>query len=84
MGKYEPLGKYLKKIGKNNIELTFDEIEKILNSRLPKYLYKYPAGWYGTANASPTHRQKVVWYYYGYRVETVDLNKKKVIFCKIN
>jgi len=83
MSKYEPLGKYLKNNDENNIELTFNKIEKILGFELPDYLYKYPAGWYGTAEASPTHSQKGVWYKYGYRVETVNLKENKVTFCKI-
>jgi len=84
MSKYEPLGKFLERTRKNRVKLTFSEIEEILGFRLPCYLYKYPAGWYGTARASPTHRQKVVWCSYGYQVETVDLVEKKVSFRKIN
>jgi len=81
--KYEPLGEYLNKNGNNNIELSFDKIEETLNFKLPDYLYNYPAGWYGTPKSNPTHRQKAVWYKYGYKVETVDLKKKIVRFCKI-
>jgi len=84
MSKYEPLGKYLENTRKNNIRLTFKEIETILQFKLPKYLYKYPAGWYGTAEGSPTHRQKVVWCKYGYQVETVDLIELYVVFRKLH
>ncbi|MDR2590401.1 MAG: hypothetical protein LBC71_05390 [Oscillospiraceae bacterium] len=80
MSKYEPLGIYLDGIGEDNIELSFDEIEKILQFKLPDYLHNYPAGWYGTPEASPTHRQKAVWSKYGYKVKTVDLGSKTVIF----
>jgi hypothetical protein len=83
LSKYEPLGKYLEGTGKRLVNLTFSEIEKILDFKLPKYLYKYPAGWYGTAKASPTHRQKVVWCSYGYQVQSVDLITKKVSFHKV-
>ena len=83
MSKYQPLGKYLQGTGKKYVNLTFFEIEKILGFTLPDYLYKYPAGWYGTAAASPTHRQKVVWCSYGYQVDTLDLQEKKVGFYKV-
>lgn len=81
--KYEPLGKYLENVGKSKITLTFSEIEDILGFELPKYLYQYPAGWYGTAEGSPTHRQKAVWNAYGYQVENVDLYRKTVVFYKL-
>jgi hypothetical protein len=35
MGKYEPLGQFLKKQKSNRISITFAEIEKILNAKLP-------------------------------------------------
>jgi hypothetical protein len=81
--KYEPLGKHLKQNGNNNINLSFNEIENILGFKLPDYLHKHPEGWQGTPEGSPTHRQKAVWYKYGYKVETVDLKNKNIMFCKI-
>ena len=81
--KYEPLGKYLEKNGESTIELSFFEIEKILAFELPDYLNNRPEGWYGTPEGSPTHRQKAVWYKYGYKVETVDLKNKTVKYCRI-
>ena len=83
MSKYEPLGQYLERTGDNHVELTFAEIEEILGFTLPDYLYEYPAGWYGTAEASPTHRQKVVWCRHGYQVETIDLTARNVRFRKV-
>jgi hypothetical protein len=83
MSKYEPLGKYLKSIGKKYIDLTFMEVENILSFELPYSLYKYPQAWYGTGEKSPTHVWKVVWYKYGYQVDYVELDKKKVRFYKV-
>lgn len=83
ISKYEPIGKYLEETGLNKITLSFSEIENILGFPLPKYLYQYEAGWYGTAEGSPTHRQKAVWCSYGYQVESVDLPNKIVIFYKL-
>ena len=83
MSKYDSLGQYLERNGNNYVNLTFSEIEKVLGFQLPAYLYKYPAGWYGTAEGSPTHKQKAVWCSYGYQVETVNLKEETVVFYKI-
>jgi hypothetical protein len=84
MSKYESLGKYLESTDKDIVNLTFTKIEKILGFKLPNSLYEHPATWYGTAEGSPTHRWKVVWCNYGYKVEKIDLNAKYVIFRRIN
>lgn len=80
--KYEPLGQYLQRKDENRITMTFEQIEGVLGSSLPDYFKQYPAGWYGTAEGSPTHKQKEAWQSHGYIVETVDLNKKEVTFIK--
>ena len=84
--KYEPLGKYLYNTGKDNIALSFPEIETILCDELPpthnsKYYRSY---WCGTFKASPTHYWKKVWEKYGYTVETVNLYNKNVVFKKLH
>ena len=83
MSKYEPLGLYLSNNGMNSISLTFTEIEDILGFTLPDYLYIHEAGWYGTAEGSPTHVQKKVWCSYGYQVDTIDIHAQKVVFKKV-
>ena len=50
---------------------------------MPKYLRKWQAGWYGTAEASPTHVQKSVWESVGYHVKHVDIIEEIVTFEKI-
>lgn len=83
MSKYEPLGKYLEKIGKQRIQLNFSEIEAVLGFELIGTLKKHPAAWYGTAEKSPTHVWKKVWHSYGYEVETVNLQQEHVVFYKV-
>ncbi len=82
MSKYDPLGEYLEKENQDSITLTFLQIEDIVEFSLPKYLRKYVAGWYGTAEGSPTHVQKAVWQAAGYQVENVNLSKEIVTFRK--
>jgi len=50
---------------------------------IPAYMKKHPAGWYGTAEGSPTHKQKQAWEDHGYTVETVDIPKGEVTFIKL-
>ena len=83
VSKYKPLGQYLANKGQDYVDLTFSEIENILGFKLPDYLYKHEAGWYGTAEGSPTHRQKAVWCSYGYQVDTVNIISHNVVFKKL-
>ena len=83
MSKYDSLGKYLERNNSNRITLTFTELEKILEFKLPNYLRQHEAGWYGTAEGSPTHVQKRVWQSAGYQVETVSLTREIVTFKKV-
>lgn len=83
MSKYLSLGIYLENQDNKNVRLTFNEIERILGFKLPKYLRKWQAGWYGTAEASPTHVQKSVWESVGYHVKHVDIIEEIVTFEKI-
>lgn len=45
MTKYDPLYEYLKKSGRLNLRLTFAEIEKILNDKLPASAYMHKQWW---------------------------------------
>ena len=83
MSKYEPLGKYLERIGQKRITLKFTEIESVLGFDLIDTLRKHAAAWYGTAEKSPTHVWKKVWCAYGYEVETVNLEQEQVVFYKV-
>ena len=46
-GKYTPLEKYLRDLpgGEREITLSFEQIERILNDRLPPSAYEYWAWW---------------------------------------
>ncbi|MCL2630142.1 MAG: hypothetical protein FWD49_01295 [Firmicutes bacterium] len=83
MSKYQPLGQYLEKSGKEKIELSFSEIERILGFRLIDSLRKHQIAWYGASEKSPTHVWKKVWCSYGYQVDTVSLDDERVVFYKI-
>ena len=45
MGKYQPLGQFLRKQRTNEVPLTFREIEKIIGAKLPPNSQHYRAWW---------------------------------------
>lgn len=68
-GKYFPLYEYLSKQQERHVVLTFEEIEGILQAKLPKSAYKYQAWWGNTR--SGTYVQAAAWLEAGFRVDLV-------------
>ncbi|CUQ18197.1 Uncharacterised protein [Turicibacter sanguinis] len=79
---YLPLKRFLKMTEKESIILTFCEIERILNFKLPKSAYIYPAWWGNHAN----NTQATAWLECDYIVENISttLSNKYVKFIKKN
>ncbi len=78
MSKYKPLEKYLSLIKKSEITLTFEEIEKILDSKLPYSAFEYQQWWENDSY----HTQAKAWRNAGWKVEPVDITNKIVTFLK--
>ena len=68
-GKYTPLENYLRDLPDSQREITlgFEQIERILNDKLPPSAYEYWAWW---ANA-------------GWKVEKVDFNTERVNLVRV-
>lgn len=79
MGKYDPLGEFLKQQNKPYIKLSFKDIEEIIESRLPKSAYTYRAWW---ANDNTHIQARNGWLTVGYRVRYVDLERGVVEFVR--
>jgi hypothetical protein len=79
MSKYEPLGEYLKKQGKDLVTLTFAEIERIIGAKLPASA-KYRAWW---SNNDFNSVMTKVWLDAGYESEQVDMAKRKLVFRRV-
>ena len=77
MAKYDRLTEWLKK---PLLPLTFDEIEKIIGERLPPSAGQYRPWWGNELNAES--RQSHAWLDAGWKVESVDLKNKRVVFRK--
>lgn len=80
-GKYTPLERYLKTAPKNDLTLSFADIERILNDKLPKSAMEYSAWW--TNELEGTHVQAHSWMDAGWKVELADLSRKVVRFVRV-
>ncbi len=72
MGKYDPLKKYLMDLSEyqSDITLTFEQINKIIASEIPKSAYKYRAWWSNEKNG--VHVSAHAWMDAGWKVDTVN------------
>jgi len=80
VGKYEPLGIFLRGQRREEVPLTFNEIEKITGVKLPPKAQHHRAWW--SNNASNNVMTKV-WLEAGYESARVDLTARKLVFRRI-
>ena len=75
-GKYTPLENYLRDLPESQREVTlgFNQIEKILNSKLP--LSANEQSWWDHETEG-NHRNTRAWANAGWKVESVDFNRKQ-------
>jgi hypothetical protein len=77
MGKYEPLGQFLRQQGTPEVPLTFREIEKITGVKLPPKAQHHRAWW---SNNPSNNVMTKVWLEAGYESSQVDMNARKLVF----
>ena len=77
MTKYAPLGDYLRGCTSTEVSLTFQEIEEIIDNRLPPAAGRHAAWW---SNNPSNNVMTRVWLDAGYRSERLDLNARKLVF----
>jgi len=77
-GKYKPLENYLRDLPKSRREVTlrFEQIEGILNSKLPSSAYEDRRWW--DHETEGNHVNKRAWANAGWKVKSVDVKKKQV------
>lgn len=75
-GKYTPLEKYLRGISETQRELTisFEQVEQILNDKLPPSAYQYQAWWANEKN--PHQPEKLAIMNADWKVDTINLQGK--------
>ena len=80
MGKYEPLGQFLRTQRTREVPLTFREIEKITGVKLPPKAQHHRAWW--SNNASNNVMTKV-WLEAGFESAQVDIEGRKLVFRRV-
>ena len=77
-GKYAPLEHYLRDLSATQREVTlrFEQIEKILNDKLPSSAYEDRRWW--DHETEGNHVNKRAWSNAGWKVASLDVNKKWV------
>ena len=80
MGKYEPLGQFLRKQRTREVPLTFREIEKITGVKLPPKAQHHRAWW---SNNPGNNVMTKVWLEAGYESTQVDMSTGKLVFRRV-
>ena len=82
-GKYSPLEKYLRELPESQREVTlhFEQIEDILNSKLPSSAYEDQRWWEHEKEGN--HINTRAWANAGWKIESLDVNKKRVKFVRV-
>ena len=83
-GKYTPLEQYLKSLPPEQYDVTmsFEQIERIINDKLPASAYKYQAWWANEKNPHQPEKQAIT--NSGWKVDTLNLREKWVKFRRDN
>jgi hypothetical protein len=81
-GKYTPLENYLRALpaSQTEVALGFEQIEGILNNKLPSSAYEDQRWWEHETEGN--HRNTRSWSNAGWRVESLDVNAKWVKFIR--
>ncbi len=82
-GKYTPLENYLRDLpeSQREVSLSFQQIEKILNAQLPSSAYEDHRWWEHETEGN--HLTKRAWANAGWKIESLDVNKKRVKLIRI-
>lgn len=83
MGKYDPLEKYLANYGKEEIIMTFADIERIIGFSLPASAVNHAEWWANESKDSSFHSHAKAWRSAGYQVRA-NRPERKVVFFKAN
>lgn len=77
MGKYQPLGDFLRAQKTDEIRMTFADVEQAIGTTLPANAPNYAAWWSNNPSNNPMTK---VWLDAGFRTEQVDIEGRKLVF----
>lgn len=77
--KYDPLGVFLENSGSENIAMSFEQIERMIDGLLPASARKYEAWW---SNSPVPGRQNEAWLRHGWLTADVNLKSRTIRFVR--
>ncbi len=82
-GKCTPLENYLRDLSASakEVTLSFEQIERILNDKLPPSAYEYLAWWANEKEGN--HVNARAWANASWKVESVDFNRKQARLVRV-
>jgi hypothetical protein len=80
MGKYEPLGEFLRSQRLQEVPMTFGEIERITGAKLPPKAQHHRAWW---SNNPSNNVMTKVWLAAGYETAQVDMSARRLVFRRV-
>jgi hypothetical protein len=80
MGKYAPLGAFLRAQPASLVRMTFDEIEEVTGAKLPPKAQLHRAWW---SNNPSNNVMTKVWLAAGFETEQVDMAARKLVFRRL-
>lgn len=80
MSKYAPLGEFLRAQKRQEVPLTFAEIERITGVALPPKAQHHRAWW---SNNPSNNVMTKIWLEAGYETEQVDMASRKLVFRQV-
>jgi hypothetical protein len=81
MGKYQPLGDFLRTQRTQRVPMTFDEIERITGVKLPPKAQHQRAWW---SNNPSNNVMTKVWLEAGFESEQVDMAARRLVFRRVH
>ena len=82
-GKYTPLENYLRDLPESRMEITlgFEQVERILNDKLPSSAYEDQRWWLHETEGNHVNRR--AWSQAGWKIEGLDVNRKWVKLIRV-
>ena len=77
LSKYAPLQSHLKTLAAPRIPMSFKDIERVINAKLPPSARKHRPWWSNNPGNSVITK---AWLNAGYRTEQVDMKRERVVF----
>lgn len=80
MSRYEPLKQFLSRQAVNELQLTFDDVERTIHAPLPKSAREYRPWW--ANNIGGGHVQAQAWLEAGWKTQRVDMVAERLVFVR--